>query len=59
MAIWQPGDYIVDRFTARFGGDYAPGSCTVWTGFFMGWAGRWINMTVTAAPADARGRGIA
>ncbi len=58
MASWQPGDYIVDRFTARFGaGDYEPGTYTIWTGFFIGWAGRWMNMAVTDAPADARGKG--
>jgi RNA polymerase sigma-70 factor (ECF subfamily) len=56
MASWRTGDFIVDRFTARFGADvFKPGEYTIWTGFFMGWADQWINMTVSDAPAAARG----
>jgi hypothetical protein len=56
MAVWQPGDYVVDRFAARFDRDYEPGEYTIWTGFFLGWAGRWVNMPVTQAPSDGSDR---
>jgi hypothetical protein len=58
MSAWQPGDYIVDRFTTLLDAGDArratPGSYRVWTGFFTGWAPRWTNLPVTEAPAELR-----
>jgi RNA polymerase sigma-70 factor (ECF subfamily) len=56
MTTWQPGSYIVDRFNARIErSEAAPaGSYRVWTGFFVGFAPTWINMSVTDAPAAIR-----
>jgi len=58
MSSWQPGDYIVDRFTSQLDvGESrraAPGSYRVWTGFFTGWAPRWTNLAVSEAPPELR-----
>jgi hypothetical protein len=56
MASWQPGDVIADRFNARFDAAFEPGEYAVYTGFFLGWAGRWMNMKVSEAPAEARAK---
>lgn len=52
---WQPGDYIVDRFTVSAGGKTFPtGKYDLWVGFFTGTAPNWKNMTVSQAPSDMR-----
>jgi hypothetical protein len=56
MSSWQPGDLVVDRFPARFTADHPGGEYTVWTGFYVGWAGRWTNMPVSQSPAQRRDR---
>jgi hypothetical protein len=54
-STWQPGDYIIDRFSTRAGGGAFPGGVyDVWLGFFTGSAPNWKNMTVTEAPGDMR-----
>jgi len=53
-STWQPGDYIVDRFTTTTGGAFPGGSYEVWIGFFTGSAPNWKNMTVSEAPGDMR-----
>ena len=54
-STWQPGDYIVDRFTARAGGGAFPGGAyDVWIGFFTGTNPNWKNMAVSEAPGDMR-----
>jgi hypothetical protein len=54
-STWQPGDYIIDRFTARAGGGAFPGGAyDVWIGFFTGTNPNWKNMTVSEAPGDMR-----
>jgi hypothetical protein len=42
-------------FHGSVGADSVPGSYTVSTGFFTGWAGRWVNMPLTEAPLAVRG----
>jgi hypothetical protein len=46
-STWQPGDYIIDRFTTRVGGVFPGGMYDVWIGFFTGSNPNWRNMTVT------------
>lgn len=54
-STWQPGDYIIDRYTVvAGGGSYAPGGYDVWTGFFTGSTPNFKNMPVTEAPAGRR-----
>lgn len=54
-STWQPGDYIVDRYTVTAGGGAFPsGKYEVWIGFFTGSAPNWKNMTVSEAPGDMR-----
>jgi hypothetical protein len=54
-STWQPGDYIIDRFTARAGGGAFPaGVYDVWIGFFTGTNPNWRNMTLSEAPGDMR-----
>ena len=54
-ATWQPGDYIVDRFTvAGLAPAFPPGPYEVWTGFFTGSNPNWRNMPVSEAPPDER-----
>ncbi|HEX5059954.1 MAG TPA: glycosyltransferase family 39 protein [Kofleriaceae bacterium] len=54
-STWQPGDFIVDRYTVTAGaGAFTPGPYDVWTGFFTGSNPNWKNMTVSEAPADMR-----
>ncbi len=45
--FWQPGDYIVDRFTVEAGDlTYAKTAYTARVGFFVGSHGNWKNMKV-------------
>ncbi|HMG55328.1 MAG TPA: hypothetical protein VK601_17645 [Kofleriaceae bacterium] len=54
-STWQPGDYIIDRFTTSAGGGVFPGGAyEVWTGFFTGSNPNWRNMTISEAPGDLR-----
>jgi hypothetical protein len=54
-STWQPGDYIIDKFTPRAGGGAFPsGTYDVWIGFFTGTNPNWKNMTVSEAPGDMR-----
>ncbi|HEY0191308.1 MAG TPA: hypothetical protein VGC42_09325 [Kofleriaceae bacterium] len=53
-STWQPGDYIVDHFTARAGGPFPLGRYDIWIGFFTGAAPSWHNMTISEAPGDMR-----
>jgi hypothetical protein len=46
-STWQPGDYIIDRFTTRVGGVFPGGMYDVWIGFFTGSNPNWRNMPVT------------
>jgi hypothetical protein len=46
-STWQPGDYIIDRFTTRVGGVFPSGMYDVWIGFFTGQNPNWRNMPVT------------
>jgi hypothetical protein len=46
-STWQPGDYIIDRFTTRVGGVFPGGSYDVWIGFFTGQNPNWRNMSVS------------
>ena len=61
-AAWQPGDIVVDHFSATFGGDASvggevvAGDYIVTTGLFRGDNGTWTNMAITDAPADLRGK---
>lgn len=56
MTEWQPGDYVVDRYTAKFERSERakPGTYDVWVGFFTGYAPSWKNMPISDAPADRR-----
>ena len=46
-SFWQPGDYIVDRFTVEAGDlTYAKTAYTARIGFFVGSHGNWKNMKV-------------
>jgi hypothetical protein len=45
-STWQPGDYIIDRFTTRVGGVFPAGTNDVWIGFFTGQNPNWRNMPV-------------
>lgn len=54
-STWQPGDYVIDRFTARAGGGAFPaGAYDVWIGFFTGTNPNWRNMKLDDAPGDMR-----
>ena len=54
-STWQPGDYIIDRFTASAGSAAFPGGVyDVWIGFFTGSNPNWRNMKLTEAPGDMR-----
>lgn len=54
---WQPGDYIVDRFTASAGDvSFAKGSYDMWVGFFTGSNPNWRNMPVSAGAKDNNNR---
>lgn len=54
-STWQPGDYIVDRFTVQgLAPAFPPGTYEVWTGFFTGSNPNWRNMPVSEAPPDER-----
>jgi hypothetical protein len=54
-STWQPGDYIIDKFSTSAGGGAAPdGVYEVWLGFFTGAAPNWKNMAVSEAPGDMR-----
>jgi hypothetical protein len=54
-STWQPGDYVIDRFTARAGGGAFPaGVYDVWIGFFTGTNPNWRNMKLDDAPGDMR-----
>jgi hypothetical protein len=54
-STWQPGDYIIDKFSTSAGGGAFPGGVyEVWLGFFTGAAPNWKNMTVSEAPGDMR-----
>jgi hypothetical protein len=54
-AVWQPGDYIVDRFTAAPGsGAYPAGPIHVWVGFFTGSAPSFRNLPISEAPPELR-----
>jgi len=54
-STWQPGDYIIDHFTAIAGSPAFPGGVhDVWIGFFTGAAPNWRNMTISEAPGDMR-----
>jgi hypothetical protein len=46
-STWQPGDYIIDRFTTRVGGVFPGGMYDVWIGFFTGSNPNWRNMPVS------------
>lgn len=48
-SMWQPGDYIVDRFTVKAGDPTFPrDQFDVWTGFFTGSNPNWRNMPVSS-----------
>lgn len=55
-STWQPGDYIVDRFTTQIAaGDARParaGMYHIWIGFFTGWPAHWTNLAVSDAASD-------
>jgi hypothetical protein len=53
-STWQPGDYIIDRFSTSVGGAFPAGAYEVWIGFFTGSAPNWRNMTLSEAPGDMR-----
>ncbi|HWU90550.1 MAG TPA: hypothetical protein VN253_24965, partial [Kofleriaceae bacterium] len=54
-ATWQPGDFIIDRFTGVAGTSaYPAGKIEVWTGFFTGSMPSFRNMPVSEAPPDLR-----
>jgi hypothetical protein len=54
-STWQPGDFIIDRFTGVAGsGAYPAGRVDVWVGFFTGSAPSFRNMSVSEAPPDQR-----
>lgn len=48
--FWQPGDYIVDRFTVGAGDiTFRKTEYTAYVGFFQGSHGNWKNMKVVSA----------
>lgn len=54
-ATWQPGDFIIDRFTGAAGTSaYPAGPIDVWVGFFTGSAPSFRNMPISEAPPDIR-----
>ncbi len=54
-STWQPGDYIVDRFTVQgLAPAFPAGTYEVWTGFFTGSNPNWRNMPVSEAPPAMR-----
>jgi hypothetical protein len=54
-STWQPGDYIVDRFTVQgLAPAFPSGTYEVWTGFFTGSNPNWRNMPVSEAPPAMR-----
>jgi hypothetical protein len=54
-STWQPGDYIIDRFTTSAGAGAFPSAVyEIWTGFFTGSNPNWKNMTLSEAPGDMR-----
>ncbi len=54
---WQPGDYIIDRFTVDPGNVAKSGTnYTVWTGLFVGRAGNWENMKAKSGNPDSNNR---
>ena len=56
-SYWQPGDYIVDRFSVNAGNlSFAKGAYTVYVGFFTGANPNWRNMPVTVGDKDANNR---
>ncbi len=55
--FWQPGDYIVDRFTVEAGDmTYAKTAYTARVGFFVGSHGNWRNMKVVEGEHDSNDR---
>jgi hypothetical protein len=54
--VWQPGDYIVDRFDARIDDGEArrnpAGMYRIWTGLVTGAAPRWTDMPVSDTVSD-------
>ena len=56
-SYWQPGDYIVDRFSVNAGNlSFAKGAYTVYVGFFTGANPNWRNMPVTVGDKDGNNR---
>ncbi len=56
-SYWQPGDYIVDRFSVNAGNlSFAKGAYTVYVGFFTGANPNWRNMPVSAGDKDGNNR---
>lgn len=56
-AFWQPGDYIVDKFTVDAGDiSYPKGTYQARFGFFQGAHGNWKNMKVVSGNADDNNR---
>lgn len=54
-STWQPGDYIIDRFTGRAGNaTYPSGRIDIWIGFFTGSMPSFRNMEVSEAPPPMR-----
>jgi hypothetical protein len=54
-STWQPGDYVIDRFTAAAGSRaYPRGRIDVWIGFFTGSSPSFRNMPVSEAPPELR-----
>jgi hypothetical protein len=54
-STWQPGDYIVDRFTVQgLAPAFPAGTYDVWTGFFTGSNPNWRNMPISEAPPAMR-----
>jgi hypothetical protein len=54
-STWQPGDYIIDRFTGAAGSRaYPSGRIDVWIGFFTGASPSFRNMPVSEAPPEIR-----
>lgn len=52
-SYWQPGDFIVDRFTVEAGSVSHPRTqYQVWAGLFVGSSGNWENMKALSGNAD-------
>ncbi|RMH44463.1 MAG: hypothetical protein D6689_02290 [Deltaproteobacteria bacterium] len=54
---WQPGDFIVDRYTVTAGDMTTPkATYQAWAGLFVGSSGNWTNMPVKSGDHDDANR---